>query len=112
MEIPARTLVALLFRRTPVRKVPLPRAWSPPPSAPPSAVWRFKPPRIWTWSLSDSRGWRVRLNWKSPPSPVGHQEPGMAPLGKETKAARLDAPEDGVDGLHIVRFEAAAEGIG
>ena len=27
--------VALFFRRTPVRNVPLPRAWSPAPSGPP-----------------------------------------------------------------------------
>ena len=43
--------VALLFRRTPVRNVPLPRAWSPPPSGPPSAVWWFRPPRTWTCAL-------------------------------------------------------------
>ena len=34
METPARMSVALLFRRTPVRNVPLPRAWSPAPSGP------------------------------------------------------------------------------
>ena len=34
METPARMSVALFFRRTPVRNVPLPRAWSPAPSGP------------------------------------------------------------------------------
>ena len=34
METPAWMSVALFFRRTPVRNVPLPRAWSPAPSGP------------------------------------------------------------------------------
>ena len=38
IETPARMSVALFLSRTPVRNVPLPRAWSPAPSGPASAV--------------------------------------------------------------------------
>ena len=38
IETPARMSVALFFSRTPVKNVPLPRAWSPAPSGPPLAV--------------------------------------------------------------------------
>ena len=47
MEMPAWMSVALFFTRTPVRKVPLARAWSPPPSFSGLALRSSSPPRIW-----------------------------------------------------------------
>src|ERR671933_2704234 len=88
METPAWMRVALLLSRTPVRNVPLPRAWSPAPSGPGSAVRWFNSPRTCTYCWHDSSGWSVRLHWKLDPSPVGHQADGMAPLGKKMNAVR------------------------
>ena len=82
MEMPARMSVALFFRRTPVRKVPLPRAWSPPPSGPRFGRLVVEAAEDLDVALCVSSGASVRLDLKSAPSPVGHHAAGIAPLGK------------------------------
>ena len=75
--------VALFLRRTPVRNVPLPRAWSPGPSGPPSAVAVIQAAEHLDLVLdSTPAAPGVRLSAKSVPSVLGHQADGMAPLGK------------------------------
>ena len=92
MEIPARISVALLLSLTPVRKTPLPRAWSPPPSAPARALRWSSPPTTCRRLRRAASGSSVGLSLKSAPLPVGHQVAGIAPLGKYTNAVRNGAP--------------------
>src|SRR5262249_55034052 len=88
----ARMSLALFFSRTPVRKVPPPRAWSPAPSGPPSATTLSIPPRTCTEFLCFTNGASVRLHSKSLPSAFGHHVAGIAPFGKNMNAIRSGAP--------------------
>ena len=66
--------VALLFRRTPVRNVPLPRAWSPAPSRPGLGVQVVQAAEDLDRSLSGSSGSSVRLELEV--GPLAARPPG------------------------------------
>ena len=109
IETPARMSVALLFRRTPVRKVPLPRAWSPAPSGPPSAVVVVEP------AARPGRG-----RGPAPAAPAsaerevaarrrsGHQADGDRAVGEVDEGR----PQRGADGGRRQRPPAASPGDG
>ena len=83
IETPARMSVALFLRRTPVRNVPLPRAWSPAPSGPP--VGRLVVQAAEDLDQALERLQRLEacgLSWKSVPSPLGPPGGGDGAVGE------------------------------